>query len=384
MIYAKGYDPDSGETDAALLSEAVRAAKEAQAAVIFAGLPESFETEGADRESPDIPANQNELISEVLKVQKNVVVVLHGGAAMALPWQDDVSAILCMYLGGDQVGRSALDLLYGKVNPSGKLAETWPLKVADNPSYLNFPGENGIVEYNEGIYIGYRYYDKKEMEVEYLFGHGLSYTSFEYSDLKLDKAQMTDSDRLTVTCRVKNTGSVFGKEVVQLYAGLQDSKVRRAVRELKGFEKIALKPGEEKVVSFTLDARAFAYYEPKIHDWFVESGSVTIGIGSSSRDIRLRGEVSVSGTMEIPVTVTLTTTIGEIMQTAKGRAFVGQMMALRNSGEQADTNGAADAMGAGADRMMQQMMMDMPLCALTSYGVMTSEQLRGLIAMLNS
>ena len=384
VVYAKGYDPDSEETDEALLKEAVKTAEEADVAVVFAGLPESFETEGADRESLDIPANQNELISEILKVQKNVVVVLHGGAAMVLPWRDKVSAILCMYLGGDQVGRSTIELLYGDVNPSGKLAETWPIKIADNPSYLNFPGENGSVEYNEGIYIGYRYYDKKEMEVEYPFGHGLSYTSFEYSDLKMDKTQMTDGDQLTVTCRVKNTGSVFGKEVVQLYTGVQNSKVRRAVRELKGFEKIALKPGEEKEVSFTLDARAFAYYEPKIHDWFVESGTAVIEIGSSSRDIRLRGEVSVVSTMEIPVTVTLTTTIGEIMQTEKGRAFVGQMMASRGSEEQAASDGASDAMGAGSDRMMQQMMMDMPLCALTSYGVMTSEQLNGLIAMLNS
>ncbi|MDO5338173.1 MAG: glycoside hydrolase family 3 C-terminal domain-containing protein [Eubacteriales bacterium] len=221
-------------------------------------LPESYETEGCDREDIRMPENQNRLISEIGKVQKNTVVVLHGGACMALPWFDQVKAVLCMHLGGDQVGRAVVELLYGAVNPSGKLAETWPLKVEDNTSWLNFPGENGIVEYREGIYIGYRYYDKKAMEVRFPFGYGLSYTTFSYQDLKLDKESMTDKEQLMVSFKVKNTGNCFGKEVVQLYIRVKDSTVRRPVRELKGFEKIALEPGEEKEVRFVLDAKAFA------------------------------------------------------------------------------------------------------------------------------
>ena len=384
VVYAKGYDADSVTSDPALVGEAVRAAGEAEAAVVFAGLPESFETEGADRESLDIPANQNELIEEILKVQKNVVVVLHGGAAMVLPWRDKVSAILCMYLGGDQVGRAAVSLLYGDVNPSGKLAESWPLRIEDNPSFLNFPGEKGVVEYREGIYIGYRYYDKKDMAVEYPFGHGLSYTSFAYSDLTFDQDTLTNGGALTVTVTVKNTGSVAGKEVVQLYVGVQGSEVRRAVRELKGFAKVELQPGEAKQVSFTLDSRAVAYYEPKIHDWFVENGTTAvIEVGASSRDIRLSGPVKVSSDMELPLVVTKTTTIGEIMKTAKGRAFVAKMMGAPDSKAAHASKEEEDAMGAGADRMRQQMMMEMPLGALVSYGVMDTPSLEGLIAMLN-
>ena len=389
ITYAKGYEPESGRTDPDLLAEALAAAEAADAAVIFAGLPESFETEGADRESMDLPANQNELIAAVAKVQKNTAVVLHGGAAMCLPWRDEVSAILCMYLGGDQVGRSAAELLYGGTNPSGKLAETWPLKAADNPSHLNFPGEDGVVEYREGIFIGYRYYDRKEMEVLYPFGHGLSYTSFAYSGLTFDRESLTNHETLSVSCRVRNTGSRFGKEVVQLYVSVPDSAVRRPVRELKGFEKIALNPGEEKTVTFALDSRAWAYYEPKIRGWFTESGRVVISIGASSRDIRLEGTVRISSDQELPMTITKVTTIGQLMKTRKGRAFVGQMMGVSAEDTQAKAEEDAsqeelDSMGAGAARMRQQMMMDMPLCALVSYGRMTSEQLDGLIVMLNS
>ena len=388
IVYAKGYESESEAADPALTEEAVKAAAAADVAVVFAGLPESFETEGADRESMELPANQNALIEEIRKVQDKVVVVLMGGAPMVLPWRDQVSAVLCMYLGGDQVGRSAVDLLYGEANPSGKLAETWPVRIEDNPSFLNFPGEGGTVEYREGIYIGYRYYDKKKMAVQYPFGHGLSYTTFEYRDLRFDKTEMSDADQLTVTCKVKNTGSRFGREVVQLYAGVPDSAVRRAVRELKGFEKISLTPGEEKEVSFVLDAKDFAYYETKIQGLFVESGHVIIEVGSSSADLRLSGTVTVKSGMEIPMTVTKITTIGELLTTQKGRAFVAQMMGVSPEeaapSEDSTSQEEKDSMGAGAARMHQQMMMDMPLTALVSYGRMTSEQLDGLIAMLNS
>ena len=171
-----------------------------------------------------------------------------------------------MYLGGQSVGKAAVELLYGEKNPSGKLAETWPKKLSDNPAYLNFPGTEGVVDYAEGVFIGYRYYDKKEMDVSFPFGYGLSYTNFAYSDLRLDRSEMTDQDALTVRCKVKNTGSVAGKEVVQLYVRNAACDTARPLRELRGFAKVELRPGEEKEVSFTLSARAFAYYEEKIHE----------------------------------------------------------------------------------------------------------------------
>lgn len=399
VIYARGYDtaePGCGKRDPAggaqgadaeelLIKEAVQAAAQAEAAVIFAGLPESLEIEGCDRDSLALPENQNRLIREVAKVQKHTVVVLHGGAPVELPWIDEVPAVLCMYLGGNGVGRAAAALLYGEENPSGKLAETWPLKVEDNPSWLNFPGEDGVVEYREGISIGYRYYDKKKMDVLFPFGHGLSYTTFEYSGLNLDRTEMTDKDCLNVTFRVKNTGSCFGREAVQLYAGMKKSAVRRPVRELKGFQKIGLMPGEEREVSFSLDAGAFAYYETRIHDWFIESGDLCIEIGSSDRDIRLCAEVKMNSGMELPIHFTRFSTIGELLRTEKGRELFGQLMGRLSRGKtsEAKEDRSEDVMGAGSEKMKQQMMMEMPLNSLVSYGVITEPVLEEWLSALS-
>ena len=230
VIYARGYDAHSDATDEALLKEAVRAAATADVAVVFAGLPDAFETEGADREHMRLPNNQNELITAVSMANPNTVVVLHGGSPVELPWLQAVPAILCVYLGGEQAGAATVDLLYGKVNPGGHLAETWPVRLQDNPSFLNFPGEEGVVTYAEGIFVGYRYYDKKEMPVSFCFGHGLSYTDFEYSNLTLDKESLTDQETLTVTADVTNTGSMAGKAAVQLY--VQDAESRIMLHSL--------------------------------------------------------------------------------------------------------------------------------------------------------
>lgn len=383
-VYAEGYHADREETDEVLLQKAVEAARSAEAAVIFAGLPEAYETEGCDRDTMKMPSGQNELIGAVAAVQPNTVVVLHGGSPMELPWLAQVRAVLCMYLGGDQVGRAAVDLLCGAANPSGKLAETWPLKLEDNPSFLNFPGEGARVEYHEGIYIGYRYYDKKKMEVAFPFGHGLSYTEFLYSGLEFDHTELTERDCLRVKCRVKNTGSVFGKEVVQLYVGVPHSSVRRAVRELKGFRKVALYPGEEKEVVFELDSRSFAYYETKINDWFVESGEVDIAVGASSRDLRLAGSVTIKSSMTIPMHYTRDSTVGELLSDPIRSAKFGAMFFPEKSAEETQQEKESYAsMGAGAERMRQQMMMDMPLGALVSYGRMSEKQLKGLLEELN-
>lgn len=380
VIYARGYDAHSDVTDEAMLKEAVETAKKADVAVIFAGLPDALETEGADRDHMRLPDNQNELIKAVSQANPHTVVVLHGGSPVELPWLHDVPAVLCAYLGGEQVGAATVDLLYGKVNPSGHLAETWPIRLQDNPSYLNFPGEEGVVTYAEGIFVGYRYYDKKEMPVNFCFGHGLSYTQFEYANLKLDKDSLTDQDTLTVSVDVKNIGSVAGKAAVQLYVRDVESAVRRPVRELRAFEKIALQPGEIKIVTFTLDKRAFAYWEPKCHDFFVESGEYVIEIGESCRDIRITQPVQVEGTIELPFTVTENTTIGQLLKHPKGKEIIGNLMRSSALSHVDQT----DSMGEGSERMMQGMMMGIQLGALVSYGRLNRKQLKDLIATLNA
>lgn len=375
VSYVQGYASEGG-VDAENIARAVQAARDAETAVIFAGLPESCEIEGRDRVSMKLPENQNALIAAVAAVQKRTVVVLHTGAAVELPWRDQ-AAILCMYLAGDGVGKAAVDLLYGRRNPSGKLAESWPVKLSDNPSYLNFPGEGGVAEYREGIFIGYRYYDKKEMEVLYPFGHGLSYTEFVYSDLSVSSTKLTEHDMLTVSCKVKNTGTAAGAEVVQLYVGAGKSAVRRPIRELRGFEKLVLLPGEEKTVAFTLGQRAFSYYETRIHDWFVESGSYCVEVGASSRDIRLEAEVSMKSGMSLPMHFTRTSTVADLQKNAKGRVLFEQIASMAGSSSQDNAH-----LGAGSGQMMDSIL-EMPLGALVSYGRMSDEELETLIAEMN-
>ncbi len=383
ITYARGYDVHSTATDPALLQQALEAARNAKVAVIFAGLPDSFESEGDDRTTLDMPENQNALIEAVCDVNPNTVMVYHGGSCARLPWLDRVKGLLSMHLGGSGVGAAAVRLLYGETTPSGKLAETWPMELEDNPSHLNFPGEDGVVSYQEDIFIGYRYYDKKKMAVRFPFGFGLSYTAFRYSGLKLDKTSMEDTDTLTVTLKVKNTGSRPGREAVQLYVRDEESTVRRPVRELKGFQKIALEPGEEKEISFRLSKRAFAYYEPKLHDWFVETGRFQIDIGASSRDIRLSAALEVRGTGHLPRCFTRHATIGEVLTTEAGRRIVGGLLAARSRGSRDHDKAQDEAMGEGSQRMRQKMMMEMPLNNLVTYGVMTFEQLDALLAQLN-
>lgn len=309
--YAKGFEVDQVEVDDELLKEAIEVAKSVDVAVIFAGLPESFESEGYDRKHMDMPMCQNVLIQEIVKVQPNTVVVLHNGSPITMPWVKEVKAILEVYLGGQGVGEATVDLLYGKVNPSGKLAETFPLRLQDNPSYLNFPGTTRNVNYAEGIYIGYRYYDAKEMEVLFPFGHGLSYTNFEYDKLEVkrfksgkeieqegnDLIQISDQDELEVTVTIKNVGNRAGKEIVQLYVKDVLSSVSRPPYELKGFHKVSLEPGEEKKVTFTLDKRSFAFYHVELQDWYAESGEYLIAIGKSSRNIVLTQNIELKSSV---------------------------------------------------------------------------------------
>lgn len=382
--YAGAANADTEIGENMLLQEALTAAKASDIAVVFAGLPGNFEAEGADRTHLDLPREQNELIKEVSKVQPNTVVVLANGSPVTMPWVNDVAAILEMYLAGDGASEATMNLLYGRVNPSGKLAESFPLRLEDTPSFLNFPGEKGVVQYREDIFVGYRYYDKKAMPVLFPFGYGLSYTTFSYSSLQVSANKLKDTDVLTVKVTVKNTGNRTGKEVVQLYVGERKSKVRRPLRELKGFQKVELAPGESRELTFMLDKRAFAYYEVLLHDWYVESGIYEISVGPSSRNLPLSAEVELQGTRCLPLTITMETSIGELIHHPATAPVMQQM--IRHSMEQRHASGmdtAAQAVGSDAETLVAGAM-EMPLGALVSFGAMPEEQLLGLISMLQS
>lgn len=366
VVYAPGFEADGVTADPALLDEAVKAAGAAEAAVIFAGLPDSFESEGYDRTNLNLPACQNELIEKIRAVQPNTVVVLHNGSPVTMPWANDAAAILEMYLGGQAVGEAEIDLLYGDLNPSGKLAETFPLRLEDTPSYLDFPGSEQEVNYGEGVFIGYRWYDARKMNVLFPFGHGLSYTTFALGNLALSSDEIKDTDRLKVTVTVKNTGSVFGKEVVQLYVGPKDRQnVPRPVRELKGFAKVALQPGEEKQVSFTLDQRSFAYYETQIGDWYVTSGEYRIYAGVSSRDLPLTADVKVNGTKKIPFALRDNTTVGDLLDRYEHTEDLKPLMdRIKKAYAENDGN---HSMGEGSDEMIRQLLSGMPLHSLINF-----------------
>jgi beta-glucosidase len=311
--YAQGYRIEQDETDAQLVEEAKKAAAAAEVAVIFAGLPDRYESEGYDRQHLQLPPAHIELIEAVAAVQPNTVVVLSNGAPVEMPWLGSAKAVLEAYLGGQAGGGAIVDLLYGKANPSGKLAETFPQQLSDNPSYLFFPGEGDRVEYREGIFVGYRYYDTKNVKPLFPFGYGLSYTTFEYTGMTLSSSSIKDTDTLEVRVSVKNTGSVAGKETVQIYVKDDESTVIRPAKELKGFAKVELQPGEEKTVTITLDKRAFAYYNVELKDWHVESGTFTIMAGSSSADIALTEKVEVVSAQPLPVRVHRNTLIGDLL-----------------------------------------------------------------------
>ncbi|MEK3773571.1 glycoside hydrolase family 3 C-terminal domain-containing protein [Paenibacillus sp. FSL K6-4396] len=379
--YAPGYRIEADDVDETLMHEAIQAAQSADTAVVFVGLPDRYESEGYDRAHLRLPDNHIRLIEEIAKVQSRVVVVLSNGSPVEMPWLPQVQAVLEAYLGGQAVGGAIADLLYGEVNPSGKLAETFPAKLSHNPSYPNFPGEGDRVDYREGIFVGYRYYDKKELEPLFPFGYGLSYTTFEYADLKVDRTELTDQDEVNVQVRVTNTGDRAGKEIVQLYVSDVESTVIRPVRELKGFAKVALEPGESKVVSFTLNKRSFAYYNVDMKDWHVETGEFEIQVGSSSRDIHVHTRVNVESTATFLPTYTRNSTLGDIQRDPAHKQLLDQVL---QQFQEASGFGGDDA-GDHAD-MMDAMMKYMPLRALVAFsgGAMTEEAMNELLEQLNN
>ena len=383
--YVKGFSGKDDIYEEELAREALAAAAEADKVVVFAGLPDSFESEGYDRDHMDMPSCQNRLIEELAAVNSNIAAVLHNGAPVTLPWFDSVKGLLEAYLGGQAGGAAAANILFGKVNPSGKLAESWPLKLADNPAHLNFGGKRNV-EYHEGIFIGYRYYDKKEMEVRFPFGYGLSYTSFEYSDLRLDSDKMTDGGSLKVSVDVTNTGSSAGSEIVQFYVSDLTSKVQRPVRELKGFGKVYLEPGETKTVSAVLDERAFSWYSIELADWYAYPGEYEIAAGASSRDIRLTARVCYETERRLPAVIDYNTSIGDLMEDERTRPL-GELIARKmdaffgaddgggmNSDGDEDSDNGFDAAAAAAIAASQ------PLRSVVSFGILSRDELDELIA----
>lgn len=384
VSYAQGYDVKEDKVDEAMLAEAVSAAENADIAVIFAGLPDAFESEGYDREHMRMPECQNRLIAEVVKVQPNTVVVLHNGSPVEMPWADDVKGILESYLCGQAVGEAQVDLLFGRANPCGKLAETIPYKLSDNPSYLNFPGDGKTVEYREGVFVGYRYYDTKEMAVRYPFGYGLSYTTFAYSDLKLSAKEMKDTDRLTVSLKVKNTGNMAGREIVQLYVADKTGVVNRPVKELKNFAKVELEPGEEKTVTMELDKRSFAWYNTEISDWYAATGTYEILVGSSSRDILLRDAVQLASTTEIPVKIHMNTTVAELLAEPKAKEIMSGLLKTMMENIGAGDDGGSAASEAISPEMTLKMMENSPLRTFRSFAGISTREVQELIAKLQA
>lgn len=293
--FAQGYELSAkkAKKNDTHIAQAVELARNCDTAIVFIGLTDEYEAEGFDRTHMNLPDAHDKLVEEILKVNKNAIVVLAGGSPVEMPWNDGVAAILNSYLGGQAGAGAVADIISGAVNPSGKLPETYPIFYADTPAKNNFPGNPASVEYRESVYIGYRYYEKAKKAVRYPFGFGLSYTTFEYSDIKLSSKTIKDTDTLNVSVKVKNTGAVSGYEIIQLYVADKESTIYRPEKELKGFKKIWLNPDEEKEVVFELSKRAFAFYNVNINDWCVESGEFDILVGASSADIRLSATVNV-------------------------------------------------------------------------------------------
>jgi beta-glucosidase len=324
VAFAAGYGIDPSDHDEELVAEAVALAGRAEVVVAFLGLPAAAESEGFDRSHLDLPANQTALLARLAGANPKLAVVLANGSAVRLSdWEQHAKAVLECWLSGQAAGGAAADLLVGVANPSGRLAETLPLRLEDTPSFLNFPGEAGHVRYGEGIFVGYRGYDKLDRQVSYPFGHGLSYTSFDYADLTTNlTGRHQDGDLVVeVACRVTNTGHRRGKEVVQLYVRDPEASVARPVRELKAFAKVDLDPGETTVVEFTLAARDLSWWSTSRGDWVLEGGEFELAVGASSRDLRRTTTVDIAAP-PLPVRLDGMSTLEEWLADPSGSALL--------------------------------------------------------------
>jgi beta-glucosidase len=319
LTYTEGYPVDDS-FDQELINVAVKNAQISDVALLYISLPVSKESEGYDRSDLDLTRQQVALIKAVTAVQPSSVVILNNGAPVVMSeWIDGTAAVLEAWMMGQAGGGAIADLLFGIISPSGKLAETYPIKLVDTPAQINFPGGNGEVRYGEGIFIGYRYYDAKEVPVQFPFGYGMSYTTFVYKNPKVSATTFKDVDGLTVTVDVTNTGKVVGKEVVQVYVHDHKSGLVRPPKELKGFAKVELNPGETKTVTLVLDFRSFAYYHPRYQQWITEDGEFDILIGASSADIRCEQTVTLQSTLDLPSLLKRESTLRDWMEDQRGK-----------------------------------------------------------------
>lgn len=416
VLYAPGYSLTGDNAKESLLTEAAEAAQKAEIALVCIGLPDEYESEGFDRDHMQLPESHVALLEKVASVNKNTIVLLYSGSAVEMPWIEQAKAVMMLYLGGQAGSAAAADIIFGKISPSGKLAESFPITLEDNPSHLYFPGGDKTVEYRESIYVGYRYYDKADVLVRFPFGYGLSYTAFVYRDMNV----VNEGEEVIVTLKVKNTGKLSGAEAVQIYVSQKNPSIFRPNRELKGFSKVFLAPNEEKEVRIVLDRRAFACYHTDIKDWCVETDTYIIAAAASSRDIRLETEVNLDGISisdrsetnqlnsyiapskpfaasqedftllygeQLPSAdrlkgeeYTMNSTLGEIAETQTGKALLGQMKQSLE-GMAGDNIEGDDSMG----RMFERMMMDMPVRALTmfSQGTMGKKQINEVLMAIN-
>ncbi len=403
--YAQGYDAKASELDEALIDAARSAAEDAEIAIVFAGLPAIYESEGFDRTHLNLPAQHDRLIAAVSAANPNTVVVLSNGSAVVMPWLDQVPAVLEGYLGGQAGGEGIADVLFGAAYPSGKLAETFPLEVTDTPSHAHFPGADRQMHYREGLFVGYRYFAGRPDKVQFPFGHGLSYTTFEYSELSASASQ--------VSLTVANTGQRTGAEVIQVYARRASSEISRPEQELVGFTKVQLEPGASTRVDIALDERAFAHYCPHARDWLVESGHFQLRVGSSSTDIRLTGTVDVESTDTVtPLQGPTITDEGVVTDDATFASMLGKPVPAPEAVEPFHRNSSLQEVGTtffgakfkarvveeftrnmgGASndptlkKMFEEMANHMPLRALVLFGRggMSYQQIDLLIALLNN
>lgn len=363
--FAAGYALD-GSDSAELVDEAVKRAADADIAVVFLGVPAELESEGFDRDDLELPQRQTALLDAVLTANPNVVVVLSNGGVVRLSgFADRVPAIVEGWLLGQAGGGAVADVLYGHANPSGRLAETVPIRLEDTPAHTNFPGEHGHVRYGEGLFVGYRSYDARRLDVSFPFGHGLSYTTFEYSDAAVE----SDGD-LTVHVTVTNTGGRAGAEVVQVYAGAPGSSVARAPRELKGFTKVRLDSGESQRVAVSIRRDDLAYWDTRVDSWVVEGGTYSIDIGASSRDIRQTLTVDMTGDA-VRIPLTMESSLGELFQNPAAAEII--LQAFGSLGGEV-----------GVDESVLKMAASMPLGRLAGFAPgVESEQIQQLLDVVN-
>jgi beta-glucosidase len=387
--FAKGYDL-LGKTNTKLLNEAKKTAKAADKVIVVIGLTFLEESEGFDRASYQIAPGHQQLLDVVIASNDNVIVVLQNGSPVAMPWIEKVDGIIEAYLGGQAGGLALADVITGKVNPSGKLAETFPVKIEDNPTHIAWAGEEDKTYYNEGPFVGYRYYDEKKLKPLFPFGYGLSYSQFEFSDINIDKTQFTESDQIILSVWVKNNSEIAGQEVVQLYIRDEKSSVMRPEKELKHFTKVFLKPGEKKQVNFTLSNRDFAFFSAKYNQWMSESGDFSIMVGNSSQNLPLRQTASLTVMKPPKKHFSRYSLVKELKAHPVGNKIIGQMMQSlsatfpsKAASEELTETEKVNAMKVSLLR--ESLINDLPINKLVSFskGELSMAELDKIIALLN-